>query len=121
MIFDAEDVHYLQSGTIAPFKLNSNLRYRVVAVNGDAAKLLSGPCPCYWLDRKTRQPLTYKDGSEARWTTLDDAIDAFVEGRLEVEGNELLDSNLSYDGQPKTVIEQAAEQWMCNRTASGEE
>lgn len=70
--------------------LDSNLRYRVVAVNGDAAKLLSGPCPCYWLDRKTDQPLTYKDGSEARWTSLDEAISAFVKGRLEVERNEVM-------------------------------
>lgn len=70
--------------------LDSSLRYRVVAINGDAAKLLSGPCPCYWLDRKTDQPLTYKDGSEARWTSLDEAISAFVEGRLEVERNEVM-------------------------------
>lgn len=84
MIFNSEDVHYSQSGTVAPFKLDSNLRYRVVAINGDVAKLLSGPCPRYWLDRATNQPLTYKDGSEARWSTLDEAIDAFTERRLEV-------------------------------------
>lgn len=70
--------------------LDSNLRYRVVAINGDAAQLLSGPCPCYWLDRKTQQPLTYKDGGEAQWPTLDEAIDAFVEGKLSVEKNEAL-------------------------------
>lgn len=70
--------------------LDSNLRYRVVAINGDWAKLVSGPCPCYWLDRATQQPLTYKDGSEARWTSLDEAIEAFVEGRLTVEMNEVM-------------------------------
>lgn len=69
---------------------DSNLRYRVVAVNGDAAKLLSGPCPCYWLDRKTQQPLTYKDGSEAQWSSLDEAIDAFIEGKLSAERNEVM-------------------------------
>lgn len=70
--------------------LDSNLRYRVVAINGDAAKLLSRPCPCYWLDRTTQQPLTYKDGGEARWSSLDEAIEAFVEGRLTVERNEVM-------------------------------
>lgn len=70
--------------------LNSNLRYRVVAIDGDTTQLLSGPCPCYWLDRKTNQPLTYKDGSEAQWSTLDEAIEAFVEGRLTVGRNEVM-------------------------------
>lgn len=70
--------------------IENNFRYRVVAVNGDATKLLSGPCPCYWLDRKTQQPLTYKNGSEARWSSLDEAIDAFVEGKLEVARNEVM-------------------------------
>lgn len=70
--------------------LDSNLRYRVVAIDGDTTQLLGGPCPCYWLDRKTNQPLTYKDGSEAQWSILDEAIEAFVEGRLSVTGNEVL-------------------------------
>lgn len=70
--------------------MSSDLRYRVVALDGDATKLLSGPCPCYWLDRATNQPLTYKDGSEAQWAALDEAIDAFVEGRLTVERNEVM-------------------------------
>lgn len=70
--------------------LNSNLRYRVVAIDGDITQLLSGPCPCYWLDRKTNQPLTYKDGSKAQWSTLDEAIEAFVEGRLTVGRNEVM-------------------------------
>lgn len=100
-------------------KLDSNLRYRVVGVDFDiskprALKGLScghtwtgfawGTCPrCgdvaaatssdryHWLDRKTKQPLTYKDGREAQWETLDEAIQAFIDGQLTVERNEVME------------------------------
>lgn len=62
------------------FKLDSNLRYRVVAVGEKY----------HWLDRATQQPLTYKDGSEAQWPTLDEAIAAFIDGQLSAECNEVL-------------------------------
>lgn len=98
--------------------LDSNLRYRVVGVNRDMAKprslkgLLCGhtwtgfawsTCPrCgdrpaeiddryHWLDRKTDKPLTYKNGNEAQFNSLDEAIDAFVEGKLSVDRNEVLE------------------------------
>lgn len=71
---------------------DNNLRYRVVAVRGDAAKLLRGPCPCYWLDRKTNQPLTYKNGDKAQFKDLDEAIAAFVDGRLSAEINEVMEA-----------------------------
>lgn len=60
--------------------LSSNLRYRVVA-SGDKF---------HWLDRKTNQPLTYRDGQAAQFDDLDAAIAAFVEGELSVERNEVL-------------------------------
>lgn len=97
MIFkDETDYTKYGTGKIAPFKLDSNLRYRVVTLDGDAAKLLSGPRPCYWLDRVTNQPLTYKDGSEAQWATLDEAIEAFVEGTLMAERNEVMVSGVTW-------------------------
>lgn len=97
-------------------KPDSNLRYRVVGVDWDATKPQSlkgvscghtwkgfvwGRCPrCgdvaevrgqyHWLDRKTNQPLTYKDGSEARFDDLDEAIAAFIKGQLSAERNEVL-------------------------------
>ncbi len=61
-------------------KLDSNLRYRVVGV-GDLY---------HWLDRKTNQPLSYKNGDAAQFKTLDEAIDAFVNGKLSAERNEPL-------------------------------
>lgn len=98
--------------------LDSNLRYRVVGVDWDlsrprAQRGLScghtwtgfawGKCPrCgdvaaensgeqyHWIDRKTKEPLTYKDGSEARFESLDEAISAFIDGRLSVNKNEVL-------------------------------
>jgi hypothetical protein len=98
--------------------LDSNLRYRVVGVDFDLSKPRAqrglscdhtwtgfawGKCPrCgdvaaensgdkyHWLDRKTQQPLTYKNGDEAQFDSLDEAIDAFVKGRLTVERNEVL-------------------------------
>lgn len=99
-------------------KLDSNLRYRVVGVDFDLSKprplkgLSCGHtwtgfawegCPrCrdvavaikgdryHWLDRKTGQPLPYKNGDVAQFDSLDEAIAAFVEGRLSVERNEVL-------------------------------
>lgn len=99
-------------------ELSSNLRYRVVGVDWDisqprAQKGLScghtwkgpvwGRCPrCgdvpvensgdqyHWLDRKTKQPVKYQDGREARFNSLDEAIAAFVNGELEVKMNEPL-------------------------------
>lgn len=59
---------------------DSNLRYRVVAIGEQY----------HWLDRATNQPLTYKDGSEARFGSLDEAISTFVDGRLSAERNEVL-------------------------------
>jgi hypothetical protein len=98
--------------------LNSNLRYRVVGVNLDLSKprplkglscghtwtgFAWGKCPrCgdvaagnsgdkyHWLDRKTNEPLAYKDGSEAQFDSLDEAISAFVDGKLSAERNEVL-------------------------------
>jgi hypothetical protein len=68
------------TGEIAPFKLDSKLRYRVVGI-GERY---------HWLDRKTNQPLTYKNGDEAQFDSLDEAIDAFLSGRLSAEQNEEL-------------------------------
>lgn len=60
--------------------LNSNLRYRVVAV-GDKY---------HWLDRVTSEPLTYRDGSVAQFDGLDEAIAAFIDGKLSAERNEVM-------------------------------
>lgn len=62
------------------FQLNSNLRYRVVAV-GDKY---------HWLDRATNEPLTYKDGSEAQFDGLDEAIAAFINRKLSAERNDVM-------------------------------
>lgn len=59
---------------------DNNLRYRVVGI-GDKY---------HWLDRKTNLALTYKNGDEARFNSLDEAIAAFVDGLLTVERNEAL-------------------------------
>lgn len=96
---------------------DNNLRYRVVGVGwnincpqpqtglschhewtgtaysrcpkcGDVAVETNGQY--HWLDRATSQPLTYKDGGEARFDSLDEAISAFVEARLSAERNEVL-------------------------------
>lgn len=76
----ADETDYSRTPTVAPFKLSSNLRYRVVAV-GDRY---------HWLDRKTNLPLTYKNGDEAQFDGLDDAIGAFLDGLLSAERNEEL-------------------------------
>jgi len=60
--------------------MNSNLRYRVMS-NDDYF---------FWIDRKTSQALTYKNGDEARFDSLDEAIAAFVDAKLTVEKNEEL-------------------------------
>lgn len=99
-------------------KLNSNLRYRVVGVDWDITQPRNqrglscghawkgpayGTCPrCgdrpaenpseqyHWLDRKTKQPLTYQNGEEAQFDSLDDAIKAFINGKLSATRNEPL-------------------------------
>lgn len=98
-------------------KLDSYLRYRVVAVEVECEACERGyrlnpdglhydderggrtwgicrkrttPEQYRWLDRATNQPLTYKDGSEARFDGLDEAIDAFVDSKLRAERNEVL-------------------------------
>lgn len=60
--------------------MNSNLRYRVVAIDNRY----------HWIDRATNQPLTYKNGNEAQFDSLDDAIKAFIDGHLSVEKNEAM-------------------------------
>lgn len=69
-----------EAPTVGPFKLDSNLRYRVVGI-GERY---------HWLDRKTNLPLTYKDGSEAQFDSLDEAITAFLDAQLSAECNEVL-------------------------------
>lgn len=99
-------------------KLDSNLRYRVVGVEWDISQpralkgqscghtwrgVTWGNCPrCgdvpadhpddryHWLDRKTNRPLAYKSGEEAQFNSLDEAITAFVDGKLEATSNEPL-------------------------------
>lgn len=61
--------------------LDSNLRYRIVAVGEKY----------HWLDRKTGEPLAYKSGDVAQFDDLDAAIAAFVEGKLTIERNEVLE------------------------------
>jgi hypothetical protein len=60
--------------------MNSNLRYRVVAIDDRY----------HWIDRRTNQPVTFKDGSEARFDGLDEAVRAFIDGKLSVEKNEVI-------------------------------
>ena len=68
----------------AEFQLSSNLRYRVVA-SGNRY---------HWIDRATKLPVPFADGSKALFKSLDEAIDAFVEGKLTVKQNvELKDSH----------------------------
>ena len=59
------------------FQLSSNLRYRVVAI-GDRY---------HWIDRCTQLPVPYEGGGKARFETLDDAIAAFIDGKLTVKQN----------------------------------
>lgn len=70
-----------RTGKVAPFKLDSNLRYRIVSVGSDLY--------C-WLDRATDQMLPYKNGDEAQFNSLDDAVDAFINKQLTVERNEVM-------------------------------
>jgi hypothetical protein len=60
--------------------LDSNLRYRVEAIGNRY----------HWIDRATKLPVPYADGSKARFKTLDEAIAAFVEGQLTVRQNVLM-------------------------------
>ena len=65
------------SGTRETFKLESNLRYRVVAI-GDRY---------HWIDRATKLPVPFAGGGKARFKTLDEAIAAFIDGKLTVKQN----------------------------------
>jgi hypothetical protein len=60
--------------------LSSNLRYRMVAL-GDKY---------HWIDRINNQSLTYENGEAAQFDSLDDAIDAFVDGKLTAKKNEVI-------------------------------
>lgn len=62
------------------FKLSSKLRYRVVAVGEQY----------HWLDRKTNHAVPYENGQPARFNSLDEAIDAFIQGKLVVKQNVIL-------------------------------
>lgn len=59
------------------FKLESNLRYRVVATGNRYQ----------WIDRATKLPVPYAGGGRALFKTLDEAIDAFIQGKLTVKQN----------------------------------
>jgi hypothetical protein len=58
--------------------LTSNLRYRVVAIDDNY----------HWLDRATSEPVPYENGDAAQFPTLDEAIAAFIDGKLTVKVNE---------------------------------
>lgn len=62
------------------FALDSDLRYRVIYQDSSYR----------WLDRKTNDFLMYRDGNDALFNSLDDAISAFVNGMLTVDQNEHL-------------------------------
>jgi hypothetical protein len=59
------------------FKLSSNLRYRVVATGNHY----------HWIDRCTQLPVPYAGGGRARFKSLDEAIAAFIDGKLTVKQN----------------------------------
>jgi hypothetical protein len=59
----------------------NNLRYRVIAI-GDYY---------HWTDRKTGQAVPYENGDEARFNSLDEAVDAFIQGKLAVKKNEVME------------------------------
>jgi len=59
------------------FKLDSNLRYRVVA-SGNRY---------HWIDRATQLPVPFAGGSKASFRSLDEAIAAFIDGKLAVKQN----------------------------------
>ena len=59
------------------FKLDSNLRYRIVA-SGNRY---------HWIDRATKLPVPYEGGGKALFKSLDEAIDAFIKGKLIVKQN----------------------------------
>ena len=58
--------------------LTSNLRYRIVATGDNY----------YWIDRVTNEPVPYENGDTAQFSTLDETIAAFVDGKLVVKMNE---------------------------------
>lgn len=60
--------------------LTSNLRYRVVAIDDKY----------HWIDRTANKPVTYENGDEARFDSLDEAVDAFIDGKLTVKQNEVM-------------------------------
>jgi hypothetical protein len=61
--------------------LTSNLRYRVVAI-GDSY---------HWIDRTTNEPVDYENGDPAQFPSLDEAVAAFIDGKLAVKVNEVLE------------------------------
>ena len=61
--------------------LTSNLRYRIVAIGDNY----------HWIDRATSQPVDYENGDIAQFPTLDEAVAAFIDGKLTVKMNEMTD------------------------------
>lgn len=57
--------------------LDSNLRYRVVATGNRY----------HWIDRCTQLPVRFSGGGKALFKSLDQAIAAFVDGKLTVKQN----------------------------------
>jgi hypothetical protein len=62
--------------------LDSKLRYRVVATDNNKY---------HWFDRTTGKPLTYENGDETQFASLDEAIAAFIDGKLTVKMNEVME------------------------------
>jgi hypothetical protein len=61
--------------------LTSNLRYRIVATGDNY----------HWIDRTTNEPVDYENGNAAQFPSLDEAIAAFIDGKLVVKVNEPLE------------------------------
>jgi hypothetical protein len=61
--------------------LTSNLRYRVIAIGDNY----------HWIDRQTNQPVPYENGDTAQFSSLDKAITAFIDGKLTVKRNKMMD------------------------------
>jgi len=57
--------------------LDNNLRYRVVAIKDRY----------HWVDRATKLPVPYEGGGKALFKSLDEAIAAFIDGKLAVKQN----------------------------------
>jgi hypothetical protein len=61
--------------------LTSNLRYRVVAIGDNY----------HWIDRTTNELVAYENGDTAQFPSLDEAVAAFIDGKLTVKVNEMTD------------------------------